>query len=147
MIDKMGEIVWALNEKNDTLSDLLSYSRAYSTEYLFQNGIKCNVDAPEDFSSLFVSGEIRRNIFLTLKEALHNIVKHAHATEVNLTISIHHHLIIRIQDNGIGIDLNKIRAFSNGLSNMKSRIKEIGGKIEISKNDGTLVQISIPLSG
>src|SRR5258708_37956274 len=36
MIGKMGEIVWALNEKNDSLSDLLSYSRSYAVEYLTQ---------------------------------------------------------------------------------------------------------------
>jgi signal transduction histidine kinase len=37
MIDKMGEIVWALNEKNDSLTDLLSYTRSYTVEYLSQN--------------------------------------------------------------------------------------------------------------
>jgi signal transduction histidine kinase len=44
MIDKMGEIVWALNEKNDSLSDLLSYTRAYTMEYLSQNGINCKTE-------------------------------------------------------------------------------------------------------
>src|SRR6185436_4142499 len=47
MIGKMGEIVWALNEKNDSLSDLLSYTRAYAVEYLSQNGIKCTVETPD----------------------------------------------------------------------------------------------------
>ncbi|HEY0355655.1 MAG TPA: two-component regulator propeller domain-containing protein, partial [Flavisolibacter sp.] len=67
MIDKMGEIVWALNEKNDSLSDLLSYTRAYAMEYLSQNGILCEVDMPENLQGLFVSGEFRRNIFLSVK--------------------------------------------------------------------------------
>src|ERR1051326_7803562 len=68
MIDKMGEIVWALNEKNDSLSDLLSYTRSYTVEYLLQAGIRCTVETPDNFPSLFVSGEFRRNIFLTIKE-------------------------------------------------------------------------------
>src|ERR1700692_3373732 len=76
MIGKMGEIVWALNEKNDSLSDLLAYTRAYSTEYLSQNGIACKISAPDDFPAVKVSGEFRRNIYLVVKEALHNIVKH-----------------------------------------------------------------------
>src|SRR6266513_3484421 len=46
MIDKMGEIVWALNEKNDTLSDLLSYTRSYAVEYLVQNGLTCHFEEP-----------------------------------------------------------------------------------------------------
>jgi len=145
MIDKMGEIVWALNEKNDSLSDLLSYTRAYAMEYLSQNGISCKAELPDQLPSLFVSGEFRRNIFLTIKEALHNVVKHAQATQVTLTIHVNHQLSIRLKDNGIGFDRNNIRSFSNGLSNMQARIKEIGGKIEIINQQGTLINLSIPL--
>ena len=145
MIDKMGEIVWALNEKNDTLSDLLSYTRVYASEYLSQNGIACIVEAPDQFPSTFVSGEFRRNVFLTIKEALHNVVKHSLATEVNLTMSANHQLVIRLQDNGIGYDKNNVRLFSNGLTNMKTRVKEIGGKIEIINKSGTIINLSIPL--
>ena len=69
MIDKMGEIVWALNEKNDSLSDLLSYTRSYTVEYLSQNGIHCARSIlPKSFPATFVTGEFRRNIFLTVKE-------------------------------------------------------------------------------
>jgi len=145
MIDKMGEIVWALNEKNDSLSDLLSYTRAYTMEYLSQNGIDCKTEMPDSFPSGFVSGEFRRNVFLTIKEALHNVVKHSQATEVKLTVTINHHLLIRLKDNGTGFNKNNIRLFSNGLSNMESRVKEIGGKIEIINKEGTLVNLSIPL--
>ena len=145
MIDKMGEIVWALNEKNDTLSDLLSYTRVYASEYLSQNGIACIVEAPDQFPSTFVSGEFRRNVFLTIKEALHNVVKHSQATEVNLTMSANHQLVICLQDNGIGYDKNNVRLFSNGLTNMKTRVKEIGGKIEIINKSGTIINLSIPL--
>ena len=87
MIDKMGEIVWALNEKNDSLSDLLSYTRVYAMEYLAQNGIKCTVEVPEHFPSGFVTGEFRRNVYLTVKEALHNVVKHAQASSVIIKIA------------------------------------------------------------
>ncbi len=147
MIDKMGEIVWALNEKNDSLSDLLSYTRAYAVEYLSQNGIACNAEIPDNLPSFFVRGEFRRNIYLTLKEALHNVVKHAQASEVQLTIRINHGLRIELRDNGVGFDKNKIRAFSNGLTNMQARIKEIGGTMEIINEIGTLIKLDIPLAG
>lgn len=145
MIDKMGEIVWALNEKNDSLSDLLSYTRAYAVEYLSQNGILCKVNAPDNFPLVFVSGEFRRNVFLTVKEALHNVVKHARASEVDVTISINHVLVIGLHDNGTGFDKNNIRSFSNGLTNMQKRIGEIGGHLEIKKENGTQVQLTLPL--
>jgi len=145
MIDKMGEIVWALNEKNDSLSDLLSYTRAYAVEYLSQNGIDCKAEVPDNPPLVFVSGEFRRNVFLTIKEALHNVVKHSQATEVDLIMQVNHHLSIKLKDNGTGFDKKNIRPFSNGLTNMESRVKEIGGKLEITNKNGTLLSLSIPL--
>ena len=145
MIDKMGEIVWALNEKNDTLSDLLSYTRSYTVEYLSQNGIACTVKAPDHFPTTFVSGEFRRNIYLTVKEALHNIVKHAQASAVVLRIDVNTKLRIELQDNGTGFDRSKIRSFSNGLSNMESRIHDIKGRFEIVNGLGTTIKINVPL--
>lgn len=146
MIDKMGEIVWALNEKNDTLNDLLSYTRAYAVEYLGQNGITCRVKEPEQISQVNVSGEFRRNIYLTVKESLHNIVKHAQATEVIILIEVSKMLEIEIRDNGIGID-NAVRSeFGNGLNSMKNRMKELNGSFEIESKIGTEVIIKAPLS-
>jgi signal transduction histidine kinase len=72
-------------------------------------------------------------------------VKHSQATEVKLKIAVNHNLSIRLKDNGMGFDRMNIRSFSNGLSNMELRIKEIGGKIEIINKEGTLINLSIPL--
>ena len=141
-----GEIVWALNEKNDTLSDLLSYTRSYAVEYLSQNGITCIVKAPEHFPTTFVSGEFRRNIYLTVKEALHNIVKHAQASAVTIKVDISSKLKIEIQDNGTGFDKTRIRSFSNGLSSMESRISSINGEFEILNGLGTTIKIVVPLN-
>src|SRR6266496_643241 len=145
MIDKMGEIVWALNEKNDTLSDLLSYTRSYAAEYLAQNGIKCRVEEPDNISQGYVSSEFRRNIYLTVKESLHNIVKHAQATEVFIKIEITDWLNIQIKDNGIGINNPAVRSSGNGLISMNNRIKELKGRFEIVNNNGTVVKILVPL--
>jgi len=145
MIDKMGEIVWALNQKNDSLTDLLSYTRSYAVEYLSQNGVECNVNTPDNVSPVFVSGEFRRNIFLAVKEALHNVVKHARADEVALTIDVNKNLTISIQDNGVGFDKNNVRPYSNGLQNIEKRMKDINGFADIQNNAGTTVILSAPL--
>jgi signal transduction histidine kinase len=146
MIDKMGEIVWALNEKNDTLNDLLSYTRSYAVEYLEQNGIKCHVEEPDNIPQLNVSGEFRRNIYLTVKESLHNIVKHAQATEVYIQIEIANWLIIKISDNGIGLNNSAPGAYGNGLISMRNRMKELGGSFEIVSKVGTEVRIKAPIN-
>ncbi len=146
MIDKMGEIVWALNEKNDTLSDLLSYTRSYAAEYLSQNGIGCTVSLPDHLSSSFVSGEFRRNVFLAVKEVLHNVVKHSQANHVSIEMNVSHRLLIQIADDGIGFDRARIRLFSNGLANIEKRMKDIGGNVDIQSVNGTAIQFNIPLS-
>jgi len=145
MIDKMGEIVWALNERNDTLSDLLTYTRAYAMEYLSQNGIRCSVDMPPDSGSHFLSGEFRRNIFLSVKEVLHNIIKHAQSSKVDIVIETGKELRIRIKDDGIGFNQNSIRQFSNGLYNIGKRMKDIKGRMELKSSDGTSVSLIAPL--
>jgi signal transduction histidine kinase len=146
MIDKMGEIVWALNEKNDTLNDLLSYTRSYAVEYLAQNGINCHVDEPENIPQTDLTGEFRRNIYLTAKEALHNIVKHAQASEVWIQIAIEKRLTIKINDNGIGLDHSTPNSFGNGLMSMKNRIEELRGSFEIKSKNGTEIIIRVPLN-
>ncbi|MGZ8538513.1 MAG: ligand-binding sensor domain-containing protein, partial [Flavisolibacter sp.] len=145
MIDKMGEIVWALNEKNDSLSDLIAFTRAYSIEYLLQNGIECEVYMPEEVEDRFVSGEFRRNIFLSVKEILHNVVKHAQASKVIIRIQTADMLHISIQDDGKGFEQSLIRRYSNGLNNIDKRMKDIGGKTKIKGDEGTLVYLEAPL--
>lgn len=145
MIDKMGEIVWALNERNDSLSDLIAYTRAYAMEYLSQNGIQCKMEMPSWSETVFLSGEFRRNIFLSVKEVLHNIVKHAQAGHVYIQMEVGKELSIWIRDDGIGFNQKHTRAYSNGLYNIRKRMQDIDGRAEIKSNDGTTVLLSAPL--
>lgn len=148
MIDKMGEIVWALNQKNDLLSDLLSYTRAYAADYLVQAGIGARIDAPEDFPFRSVTGEFRRNVYLVVKEALHNIVKHAQAQNVYIRMEAERQLLIVLEDDGVGFDRAAIRAFANGIQNMEKRIADLGGKLTIRSGEtgrGTTVTLLVPI--
>src|ERR1700751_3050749 len=86
LIDKMNEIIWAMNEKNDSLEDLIIYTRSYVVQYCDENGLECRAELPDYIPSRLVSGEIRRNVFLTVKECLHNIVKHAKAKKVEMVM-------------------------------------------------------------
>ena len=144
MIDKMGEIVWALNEKNDSLEDLLSYTRSYAVEYLQENGIRCKVTSPDFIPRKIVSGEFRRNIYLTVKETLHNIVKHAQATEVAIIIEVKQELVVDIRDNGIGMNPDSNRFSGNGLQSMNARVRQLKGNFSIQNNNGTHVLIRVP---
>lgn len=92
-----------------------------------------------------LTGEQRRNIYLVIKEALHNIVKHAAATEVCISFQLNNQLSVSIHDNGKGIDTAALRRFANGIKNMEQRMESIGGTFEIINNDGTTIRLQCPV--
>ncbi len=146
MAEKMGEIIWALNEKNDTLADLVAYTRSYTMEYLANHGIQCEANTPLHLPGTFIQGEVRRNTFLSVKECLHNIVKHANASRVEFSVQLNRGIEIIIHDNGKGINLNNQRINSNGLENIRKRMKEMNGQAQFIDEQGTKVTLYIPMS-
>jgi len=144
LVQKMNEIIWAMNEKNDTLEDLIFYTRAYAVEYCEENDLECEVNIPETIPPHFVSGEVRRNLFLTIKESLHNIVKHADAKKVKINFFVGNIFFVSINDNGKGFTVNN-NGEGNGIKNMKKRIESIGGNFEMLNEKGTAVNMTVPL--
>jgi signal transduction histidine kinase len=145
LVQKMNEIVWALNVNNDTLQGLLAYMRRYAVKYLDDVGIDCVFTQPQQIPDKEVDGVTRRNIFLLLKEVLTNIVKHSRATNVEIAVNIGSLLQITIHDNGKGIPADMLQSGSgNGLRNMQQRVKELEGTMEIKNQEGTTVRFFLP---
>ncbi len=93
-----------------------------------------------------VSGEKRRNIFLSIKEALNNALKHSQATLIQITITANEkRLSIRVADNGIGIDAENLRRFGNGLSNMRRRMESIDGTFKIEAGEHCSLTFEAPI--
>ena len=143
---KMNEIIWTMNDEENTLDSLVAYIRAHVADRLEEAGIACSFAATEALPSILVSQEFRRNIYLTVKEAVHNIIKHAEATQVTVSIHAADNLQIVIQDNGKGIPEKNIRRFGNGLKNMRYRMEQIGGTFTLSSSGGTLAILSAPIT-
>ena len=142
LLNKMNAIIWSMSSSNDSLGNMVAYIRSYSLEYFENTGINCRIIIPEGLPNVVVSGEIRRNVFLVVKEALNNILKHSKATEVTITLErVADGLKLFIQDNGVGINFEKIRQFGNGLKNMKKRMDDIGVNFSIENNNGTLITL------
>lgn len=144
VVDQMNEIIWSMNPDYDSLNDLIAYTRRHCAEFLGDHDLKYELDVPETIKDLSLSGEQRRNIYLVIKEALHNIVKHAGATRVKIVFALdEEHLNVAIHDNGQG--LKQASAFGNGLKNMRCRVEQIGGHFDIESNGGTTVTMDCPL--
>ncbi|HTS44239.1 MAG TPA: sensor histidine kinase, partial [Puia sp.] len=137
LLNKMNTIIWTMVSSNDTVESLIAYIRAYAVEFFENTPIECHFNLPSVIVPKDLSGEKRRNIFLSVKEALNNTLKHSQATQVEINIRADEKLIIEIADNGIGIDMENIRKFSNGLQNMRKRINSIAGEFKMENHQGT----------
>lgn len=146
LLGKMNTIIWTMKSSNDSVESLIAYIRAYAIEFFDTTPVNCIVNVSM-MSDSPMSGEKRRNIFLSIKEALNNILKHSQATSVQIDILIHNNkLIIRIQDNGTGLEEDKLRRFGNGLSNMRKRMLSLNGKFNIENvGGGTRVSFTVPI--
>jgi signal transduction histidine kinase len=84
-------------------------------------------------------------VFLVIKESLHNIVKHAEATQIEIGFQLTHQLKVAIRDNGKGFNTDDVRPFANGVSNMRKRMEDIGGKLEILNDQGTTIILTVDI--
>jgi len=142
LLNKMNAIIWSMSSSNDSLNNMIGYIRSYAQEYFENSGVTCRISIPDNLPNIEVIGEIRRNVFLVVKEALNNILKHAKATEVSITLErVEGGLSLYIHDNGKGIDLDTIRQFGNGLKNMKKRMQDVDIDFRIENKQGTLITL------
>jgi signal transduction histidine kinase/ligand-binding sensor domain-containing protein len=149
VIDNVSEIVWAMNPKNDTLDNLVAHLRRYAVKYLSLAQINCKFTAPDVIPAHHLTAEVRRNLFLVVKEALHNVVKHAGASEVSITTTlVDTKLEITIEDNGRGFSVEQSQQSGDGLASMSKRVTDIGGKFQVESQPGkgTRVEVRLPNS-
>jgi signal transduction histidine kinase len=138
----MDEIVWAVNPHHDTPEGLVNYLEQFALEFLGAAGIRCRLDLPMQLPAWPLTAETRHNLFLALKEALHNAVKHAGATEVRIVLTLDARaLTLSVEDNGRGFDPATASASGNGLENMRRRLEHIGGGCDIGGAPGQGVKI------
>lgn len=146
LVDKMSEIIWAMSSSNDSLANLIAYMRSFAADFLEHAGIRHHFIIPENIPNVKLSGGARRHIYLAVKESLHNVVKHAQATEVIIEVKVFKNMTIMLKDNGKGFDPEKVRLFGNGLKNIDKRMQQVGGQADIISQNGTTVFLDIPLN-
>ena len=144
IITGMREIIWASNPANDNLKGMLSFMRQYIDRFFDGTNIRPVVNFPYDVGDVTLHPEVRRNLFLILKESLNNAVKYSDSDKVD--IDFHHeneNFNLSIKDYGKGMDEQNKDLFSNGLHNMQMRAEQIRSLFKVITSPGQGVQISI----
>jgi signal transduction histidine kinase/ligand-binding sensor domain-containing protein len=140
-IQALDQTVWAINPRNDTLPSFINYTSQFAVDFLRTAGIKCDTDIPEQLPAWTVPAEARHNLFLIVKEAVNNIVRHASASEVKFQVVISDKTLrLTIQDNGHGFASASASASADlgadGLRNMRQRMDNLGGEFQIESAPG-----------
>jgi len=148
---QLDAAVWAVGPANDTLESLVQHLCKYVQEVLVLANLRCRLAVPAEMPPMALSSAVRHNVFLAVKEALHNVIKHAGATLVTLRVLLQPGvLVVEIEDDGRGIPEEKRSTGQDGLSNIHTRMAQIGGCCEMLSGDsgkGTLVRLILPLTG
>ena len=144
----LDEIVWATNPQNDNLPRFAEYVGRFADECFENTAVRCWQEMPTDLPNLPLPADIRHNVFLAVKEAFSNVLKHAGATEVWLRLSIKDAIVrLTIEDNGHGFSVEQKPPGRNGLANMKARLAECGGRLDLTSapGKGTRLRLDFPL--
>jgi signal transduction histidine kinase/ligand-binding sensor domain-containing protein len=164
LVDRMREVVWAVNPQCDTLESFCTYLAQYAENFLATAGLRCRLDLPEQVPAETLSAETRHHLILVIKEALNNAAKHACASEVRLGLSCGaERLVLTIEDNGRGFPTPTLpdpddqrgrlstgkgagpaeSGSGRGLGNMQRRIQSLGGQLELASRPGAGARITL----
>lgn len=154
LIGSMRQIIWALTTDQASVEDLVVYTTNYMRLYCEQHGLVPEVITTDRWPDLQLTSEQRRNIFLVVKEALHNVVKHADASHVRLVMQWSDGLSVKVEDDGLGLPSRTQHSVGNGLRNMRKRIDVLGGTLVAAsgagssgERPGTRIRVDVPLHG
>ena len=147
MIERISDIVWATNPKYDDGKNLQEKISNYIMQVNKLSKLKVSLHFKEEISDIKFQMDVRRNVFLVIKEAINNVLKHADASVIAISMDVElKKLLVQITDNGHGFDIQNHND-GNGLENMRARTESVKGKFGITSGPGkgTSINIVIPL--
>ena len=154
-VSSLQEIIWAADPENDTLEGLVGHVSHFVAEFFQDSEVNCEVSTPAVIPEIQIPAMMRHHLYLAVKEAINNAAKHARATRIRIRITVDENwLEVLISDNGHGFpaestgpEIDKTKRVGHGLTNMRERLRQVGGQCELSSEpgQGTTVRLVMPL--
>ena len=147
LMERMDDIVWSINPRNDSMENLFLRIKTFAAKLFEAKEINYKIDIDEKTRHIHLPMEYRQHIYLIMKEAINNLVKYANATKAEINVTCHaSQLHIMVKDNGRGFDTHQ-KYSGNGMTNMKKRATEIKAIVEIESkiNEGTEVSLAVKI--
>jgi len=147
-VQTVDGIVWAVNPRNDSLDRLANYLVHFVEDLFHPTPTRCRLDFPPFVPRRSISAQQRHHFLLVVKEACNNVARHSHATEVWVRMTAtDREVSVTVEDNGCGFDPKAVPADHDGLLNMRQRMADLGGELELTSEPGrgTRVRFRVPL--
>jgi signal transduction histidine kinase len=147
MMETMGDMVWSINPRNDSMEQVMVRMREFATEILDAREIEFEF-VEKVTEGTTIDSEKRRNLFLIFKEAINNAAKYSNASLLKISLTKeNNHLHLKVVDNGKGFDEATVKA-GNGLGNLHERAAKIDGTLSIKSKlgKGTEVALQVPIA-
>jgi len=147
-VQSLDEIVWATNPKNDNLTSFTEYVSRFGDEFFEYTNIRCWQEMPATVPALPLRADVRHNVFLAVREALNNALKHSKCSEVWIKMKIEDNQVtLVIEDDGTGFKPQSTAPGGNGLGNMEARLAECNGSVNLQSTPGkgTSITFTFPL--
>jgi signal transduction histidine kinase len=148
MLERLDDIVWAINPANDSLDEILLRMKTFVADAMEPRGIAYTASFPEHANGATIPMEQRGHLYLIFKEAVNNIAKHSGCTEAEIRLELHRHtLTLTVHDNGSGFD-PRAGSTGDGLRNMHRRAAALGGQFSIATapGKGTTIRLIAPFT-
>ena len=135
--ETLDQLVWTMNAQNDTAGSFAAYASRLAEEHLDAAGLTHRFHIQTGLGARELGAETRRQVYLAFKEAINNVVKHARATEVHISIGIEDQtLVVEVADDGCGFSAGSGDPTGIGLAGMRERLEAIGGSAALTSTPG-----------
>ena len=145
-VSAVRDIVWLLRPGGDHRIGTVEHLR--ETSSIMLEPLKWEFSANEEAWQSELSDEQNRHLFLFFREALHNILRHASATEARIIVEKDDRQFrLMIEDNGQGIDEKRL-ARKSTLRALRQRVEALGAEMAVktATGEGTRLELAIPLA-
>jgi signal transduction histidine kinase len=143
MVNKISDIVWAINPENDSYERIIEKLRAYAVNFCAGKGIVLHIDLDERLKDYHPPMHVKRNFYLFIKEGINNAIKYSNGKNIFLSVALESDSIVAVvRDDGNGFDTNKIYP-GNGLNSMKARAENLNAIFDMDSHPGAGTAISL----
>lgn len=143
---EIRSLMFSLDSRDHTWRSLVAEIKSHGAKTFKPHTIAFEMIAEIEETAPEPGGLLFLHLFRIYREALTNVIKHAKATRVTVSLRVaQERLVFTVRDDGQGCDAPAINGKGRGVNNMKVRAAELGGSVTITAEGGTCVSLEIPL--